>query len=54
MIHKDDIIAYYQDNNLILTPHIAWATSKARQNAIDQLAKAICAFQVGKKLNAIT
>ena len=44
----------YQDNNLILTPHIAWATSKARQNAIDQLAKTICAFQAGKKLNAIT
>ena len=44
----------YHDNNLILTPHIAWATSKARQNAIDQLAKTICAFQAGQKLNVIS
>jgi glycerate dehydrogenase len=39
--------------NLIVTPHIAWATREARQNALNQLAEAIAAFQQGERLNRV-
>jgi len=34
----------FAGENLIMTPHIAWATDQARQNAIDQLAAGVAAF----------
>jgi glycerate dehydrogenase len=39
----------YQDGNLIITPHIAWATDRARQNAIDELTANAVAFIAGDK-----
>jgi glycerate dehydrogenase len=39
-----DPLLDYDGDNLILTPHIAWATVEARQNAIDELAKNVASF----------
>jgi len=35
--------------NLIVTPHVAWASAEARQNAIDELALNAAAFLRGEK-----
>lgn len=50
--HGDPILDYTGDN-LIVTPHIAWGTSEARQNAIDELAANVEAFLAGEKRNRI-
>lgn len=50
--HGDPLLDYDGDN-LILTPHIAWATVEARQNAVDELAKNVAAFLKGGKRNRI-
>lgn len=39
--------------NLIVTPHNAWASKKARQTCIDQLAQSITAFNRGQYLNRV-
>lgn len=39
--------------NTLLTPHIAWATKRARQNIIDMMAANIQAFLAGKPQNVI-
>ena len=36
-----------------MTPHIAWGTIEARQNAISQLADTIKTFQNNQKFNAL-
>jgi glycerate dehydrogenase len=36
-----------------VTPHIAWATTEARQNAINELAMNIRAFQRGERRNRV-
>ena len=38
----------YRGDNLLITPHIAWATDRARQNAIDELAANAAAFIAGE------
>ena len=38
----------YQGNNLLITPHIAWGTDRARQNAIDELTANAAAFLRGE------
>ncbi len=48
-----DPLIDYQGDNLIITPHIAWATREARQAAIDGLATNYAAFSVGEKLNRV-
>lgn len=40
-----DPLLDYKGDNLIVTPHIAWGTVEARQNAIEELAKNVAAFQ---------
>lgn len=39
--------------NLIVTPHNAWASRKARQAALDHLAQVVEAFQAGKPINVV-
>jgi glycerate dehydrogenase len=51
-VHGDPILDY-AGNNLIVTPHIAWATNEARQNAIDELAANVEAFLAGKERNRV-
>jgi glycerate dehydrogenase len=48
-----DPLLGYSGGNLIVTPHIAWATTEARQNAINELAKNIRAFQRGERRNRV-
>jgi glycerate dehydrogenase len=48
-----DPLLDYEGGNLIVTPHIAWATDTARQNAIDELAANTSAFLNGKKRNRV-
>ena len=43
----------YDGDNLIITPHIAWGTDKARQNAIDELAANAAAFIAGNERNRV-
>jgi glycerate dehydrogenase len=48
-----DPLLDYPGDNLVLTPHIAWATDEARQNAIDELAANTRAFLQGVERNRI-
>ena len=48
-----DALLDYEGGNLIVTPHIAWATDTARQNAIDELAANTNAFLHGEKRNRV-
>lgn len=48
-----DPLLDYEGDNLIVTPHIAWATSEARQNAIDELAANVRAFIKGDSRNRV-
>lgn len=48
-----DPLLDYDGGNLIVTPHIAWATGAARQAAIDELVANIAAFLDGRERNRI-
>lgn len=48
-----DPLLDYRGDNLIVTPHIAWASDEARQNAIDELAANVEAFLKGEKRNRV-
>lgn len=40
--------------NLIVTPHIAWASRESRQRLVDEIVKNIEAFQAGNPRNVVT
>ena len=44
-----DPLLDYRGDNLLVTPHIAWGTRRARQNAIDELTANIAAWLNGKR-----
>ena len=48
-----DPLLDYAGDNLIITPHIAWGTERARQNAIDELAANAAAFLRGEGRNRV-
>ena len=48
-----DPLLDYDGDNLIVTPHIAWASQEARQNAIVELAANIRAFANGERRNRV-
>ncbi|MEX2494770.1 MAG: D-2-hydroxyacid dehydrogenase [Woeseia sp.] len=48
-----DPLLDYEGANLILTPHIAWGTIEARQNALDELAGNVAAFLEGEERNRV-
>ena len=48
-----DPLLDYKGDNLVVTPHIAWATNEARQSAIDELAANAAAFMAGKSRNRV-
>jgi glycerate dehydrogenase len=48
-----DPLLDYELPNLMITPHIAWATNEARQASIDQLVACISAFLEGGKVNRV-
>jgi glycerate dehydrogenase len=43
----------YAGDNLIITPHIAWGTVEARQNAIVESALNVAAFLAGEERNRV-
>ncbi len=43
----------YDGTNLILTPHVAWASREARQRLVDQVADIIEAFKRGELVNPV-
>ncbi len=48
-----DPLLDYRGSNLLITPHIAWASREARQNAIDELAANAAAFLRGESRNRV-
>jgi glycerate dehydrogenase len=48
-----DPLLDYAGDNLIRTPHIAWATFEARQNAINEVAANVRAFLRGEQRNRV-
>jgi glycerate dehydrogenase len=48
-----DPLLDYEGDNLIVTPHVAWASDEARQNAINELAENARAFIAGEKRNRV-
>ena len=48
-----DPVLDYAADNLIVTPHVAWATNEARQNAVDELAANAAAFIAGEERNRV-
>jgi glycerate dehydrogenase len=48
-----DPLLEYVGDNLVITPHIAWGTERARQNAIDELAANVAAFIAGEARNRV-
>ena len=48
-----DPLLDYAGDNLIVTPHIAWSTDRARQEAINALAANVAAFLEGKERNRV-
>ena len=51
---KDNLILRQQPRNLIVTPHIAWASKESRQRLLDLLAENIVNFFAHKPFNQIT
>ena len=50
--HGDPVLEY-EGENLIVTPHVAWGSNEARQNAIDELAANVTTFLAGEKRNRV-
>ena len=48
-----DPLLDYEGDKLLLSPHIAWGTLTARQNAIDELTANIAAFLRGESRNRV-
>ena len=48
-----DPLLNYKGPNLIVTPHVAWGSSEARQAAIDELVANVAAFLEGKRRNRV-
>ena len=50
---EGDPLLDYSGDNLIVTPHIAWATDRSRQDSIHELAANVAAFLAGEKRNRV-
>lgn len=50
---EDNPLINYRSDNLIITPHIAWASRESRQRLIDEIAKNIQAYQHGEPRNVV-
>ena len=49
----NNILLERQKHNLIITPHIAWASQQSRQRLIDEIGTNITAFYNGEKRNRV-
>lgn len=50
---KGNALLDYHGENLLITPHVAWGTDRARQDAIQQVADNVRAFLAGEQRNRI-
>ncbi len=50
----DSLLLQHSLPNLLITPHVAWASRNARQTLVDQLADIIENFQQNKLINSVT
>jgi glycerate dehydrogenase len=50
---SDDALLNYAADNLIMTPHIAWASRESRQRLVDAIAENIRAYQQGNPRNIV-
>jgi len=48
-----DPLLDYAGDNLILTPHIAWATAEARQNVVNEVGANVASFLKGRRRNRV-
>lgn len=51
-VHGNPLLAH-DVPNLIVTPHIAWASIEARQRLVDEVAENISAFLSGVERNRV-
>jgi len=49
----DHVLLNSNLNNLIITPHVAWASRESRQRLVDELVKNIKAFESGEMRNVV-
>lgn len=49
----DHILLQYQADNLIITPHVAWASRESRQRCLQEMALNIAAFKRGELRNRL-
>ena len=49
----DNLLLQYRQSNLIVTPHVAWASRESRQRLLDQIADNIDNFYHGKPFNQV-
>lgn len=49
----NNALVNYQSDNLIITPHIAWAGRESRQRLVNEIAENIRAFQQGRPRNVV-
>ena len=49
----DHILLQYKLPNLIVTPHVAWASRESRQRCINEIALNIAAFKRGEMRNRV-
>ncbi len=51
---NENVLLQYPQSNLIITPHVAWASRESRQRLLDQIADNIRNFYHGRPFNQIT
>jgi len=50
---QGDPLLDYRGHNLLITPHIAWATDRSRQDAIQEVAENVRSFLAGEQRNRV-
>jgi len=50
---NENLLLQYEGSNLIVTPHVAWASRESRQRLLDQIADNIHNFYHGKPFNLV-
>lgn len=53
MAADNPLLAVQDSTRLIITPHIAWATTEARQRCADEVARNIKAYMAGQERNCV-
>ena len=54
MAADNPLLAVQDSTRLIITPHIAWATTEARQRCVDEVALNVKAYLTGEARNLVT